>query len=295
MALQGSGQIKLSEIATEYGGSEPHALSEYHDKGNAPASGEIQLAADFYGTSNALFITATGGTITTDGDYKVHTFTGSGTFEVTAIGNAAGSTDVDYLIIAGGGAGGCYNGGGGGGAGGYRTSYGTQGGGCSAASAITVSVSSYSVVVGAGGLMTSSYCPHPASWYPGTASSALGIEATGGGGAGGESYAGRQHGGAGGSGGAGRGSGGAGTSCQGYAGQSSTSWTGGGGGAGAVGASGTGGAGLASSITGSSVTRGVGGNGGWSDAHGTANTGNGGNGNKRQGGSGVVIIRYKYQ
>lgn len=52
MALQGSGQIKLSEIATEYGGSEPHQMSEYHDKGNAPASGEIQLAADFYGTSN---------------------------------------------------------------------------------------------------------------------------------------------------------------------------------------------------------------------------------------------------
>ena len=52
MALQSSGQIKLSEIATEYGGSAPHALSEYHDKGNAPASGEIQIAADFYGTSN---------------------------------------------------------------------------------------------------------------------------------------------------------------------------------------------------------------------------------------------------
>ena len=44
MALQGSGQIKLSEIATEYGGSAPHALSEYHSKGNAPASGEIQIA-----------------------------------------------------------------------------------------------------------------------------------------------------------------------------------------------------------------------------------------------------------
>ncbi len=52
MALQSSGQIKLSEIAAEFGGSEPHALSEYHDKGNAPASGEIQLAADFYGTSD---------------------------------------------------------------------------------------------------------------------------------------------------------------------------------------------------------------------------------------------------
>jgi len=59
MALTGSGQIKLSEIATEYGGSEPHALSEYHDKGNAPASGEIQLAADFYGTSNTFSFSIT--------------------------------------------------------------------------------------------------------------------------------------------------------------------------------------------------------------------------------------------
>lgn len=54
MALQSSGQISLSEIATEFGGSAPHSLSEYYDKGNAPSSGEIQLAADFYGTSSSL-------------------------------------------------------------------------------------------------------------------------------------------------------------------------------------------------------------------------------------------------
>ena len=54
MPLQSSGQIKLSELATEFGGSAPHSLSEYHGKGNAPASGEIQLAADFYGTANYL-------------------------------------------------------------------------------------------------------------------------------------------------------------------------------------------------------------------------------------------------
>jgi hypothetical protein len=59
MALQSSGQIKLSQIATEFGGSAPHSLSEYYSKGNAPASGEIQLAADFYGTSNTISITAT--------------------------------------------------------------------------------------------------------------------------------------------------------------------------------------------------------------------------------------------
>ena len=31
------------------------------------------------------FVEATGGTITEDGDFKVHTFTSSGTFEVTAL------------------------------------------------------------------------------------------------------------------------------------------------------------------------------------------------------------------
>ena len=54
MALQSSGQISLSQIAAEFGGSAPHSLSEYYGNGNAPASGEIQLAADFYGTSNYL-------------------------------------------------------------------------------------------------------------------------------------------------------------------------------------------------------------------------------------------------
>ena len=54
MALQSSGPIALSEIAAEFGGSAPHALSEYYGDGNAPSSGEIQLAADFYGTSSNI-------------------------------------------------------------------------------------------------------------------------------------------------------------------------------------------------------------------------------------------------
>ena len=56
MALQSSGQISLSEIAAEFGGSAPHSLSEYYGDGNAPASGEIQLAADFYGTSAVSYL-----------------------------------------------------------------------------------------------------------------------------------------------------------------------------------------------------------------------------------------------
>lgn len=52
MGLQSSGQIKLSEIAAEFGGSAPHSLSEYYGKGNAAGSGQIRMANDFYGTSN---------------------------------------------------------------------------------------------------------------------------------------------------------------------------------------------------------------------------------------------------
>ena len=54
----------------------------------------------------AHICSATGGTITTCGDFKIHTFTGPGTFTVSLSGNAAGSNTVDYLVVAGGGGGG---------------------------------------------------------------------------------------------------------------------------------------------------------------------------------------------
>jgi len=66
------------------------------------------------------FIEATGGTITTSGDFKIHTFTGPSTFNVTAGGSPAGSNTVDYLVVAGGG--GTESNGGGGGGGGFRMS-----------------------------------------------------------------------------------------------------------------------------------------------------------------------------
>ena len=50
-------------------------------------------------------IVATGGTITTVGDYKVHTFTSSGTFTVSDAG-AGNNGGIEYLIIAGGAGGG---------------------------------------------------------------------------------------------------------------------------------------------------------------------------------------------
>jgi hypothetical protein len=41
--------------------------------------------------------------LTCCGDYKIHTFTGPGTFTVTCAGNPLGSNTVDYLVVAGGG------------------------------------------------------------------------------------------------------------------------------------------------------------------------------------------------
>ena len=58
MALPSSpNQISMSQIAAEFGGSAPHALSEYYGDGNAPGSGEIQMGADFHGTSNVFSTT----------------------------------------------------------------------------------------------------------------------------------------------------------------------------------------------------------------------------------------------
>jgi len=64
MAIESSGAISLGttagtnrSVSAEFGGTAPHSLSEYYGDGNAPASGEIQLAADFYGTSAASLST----------------------------------------------------------------------------------------------------------------------------------------------------------------------------------------------------------------------------------------------
>ena len=109
------------------------------------------------------FIAATGGTITTVcTNYKVHTFTGPGTFTVTAAGTPAGSTTVDYMVVAGGGAGGgtltgTAGGAGGGGAGGFRESSGVASGSYTVSplgacvSALPVSVQGYTITIGGGG------------------------------------------------------------------------------------------------------------------------------------------------
>lgn len=78
MTLPASGSISLSQIATEFGGSAPHSLSEYY-RGGAnvqnrppnvaiPTSGTIKLT-DFYGASSSPavdlagpYVAASGGT-----------------------------------------------------------------------------------------------------------------------------------------------------------------------------------------------------------------------------------------
>ena len=138
------------------------------------------------------YVTATGGTVTTVcTNFKVHTFTGPGTFCVSCAGNAGGNTQVEYLVIAGGGgsggSAGTATGSGGGGAGGYRESPGATAGcytvsplGAAPAAAITVSASPYPISVGGGG--GSGGSGYGNTGGTGSTSSGLGISSAGGGG-----------------------------------------------------------------------------------------------------------------
>ena len=129
-----------------------------------------------------LFVTATGGTVTTSGDFKIHTFTGPGTFCVSCAGNSAGNDKVSYMVIAGGAAGGNL---GGGGAGGFRESKAsTDSYTASPLNAtsgptynLTVPVQGYPITVGGGG--TGSGSPYGAN---GSNSIFSTITSTGGGG-----------------------------------------------------------------------------------------------------------------
>ena len=107
----------------------------------------------------ALFITATGGTVTTSGNFKIHTFTGDGSFVVSSLSNPVGGPNsVDYLVVAGGGGTGPAHWAGGGGAGGFRESKDTTinsphtASPLAATTGITVTTTSYPITVGAGGV-----------------------------------------------------------------------------------------------------------------------------------------------
>jgi len=146
--------------------------------------------------SAGTYISATGGTITTSGDYKIHSFTGDGCFVVSSAGNGSsnplgGPSTVDYLVIAGGGAGGDAGarGAGGGGAGGFRESKDSTLSSPHTASplanttGLTISATTYPITVGGGG--ASSVTPNIGG--NGSNSVFSTITSTGGGGGGGES------------------------------------------------------------------------------------------------------------
>ena len=154
--------------------------------------GWVPVNDNFDSTVTPTFITATGGTITTvNTNYKVHTFTGPGTFTVCSVGNAAGSNTVDYLVVAGGATGGIgFNAsGGGGGAGGLRFSASTFTAPCTSApragSALSVTASSYPITVGGGGTVSGPGNPDGVQGGPGSNSIFSTITSTGGGGGGG--------------------------------------------------------------------------------------------------------------
>jgi len=301
-------------------------------------------------TSNVrgnAYMVATGGTITTSGNDKIHTFTGPGTFTVCSVAACAADNLVSYMVVAGGGGGASSsptsNGGGGGGAGGYRELISPSSpytgsplnGYPSAPNRITVTATGYPIGVGGGGAGVTPGGQRAS----GDNSTFSTITAAGGGGAANRSpmqpYVDALTGGSGG-GGAGGSTGPNGalaagntpstTPAQGNpgganqavgAGSGTDNPAGAGGGAGGTGGHGTvntggiGGAGTTSSINATPTARAGGGGGGGSPngpssagggsaAAGTVNTGGGGGGNMNgavggAGGSGLVIIRYRYQ
>jgi len=99
-------------------------------------------------TTKTVLTPPSGGTITTSGSYRIHTFTSSGTFT-----NTISNLSVEYVVVAGGGGGGGSYYSGGGGAGGYRSSVSGEstGGGGTLESALTLSTGNKTVTVGAGG------------------------------------------------------------------------------------------------------------------------------------------------
>jgi len=101
------------------------------------------------------YIEATGGTITTSGNDKIHTFTGPGTFTVNVLAQSAANNEISYVVLAGGAGGGSAAVGGGGGAGGFRedkspiTPYTASP--LDGAGPITVTATSFPITVGGGG------------------------------------------------------------------------------------------------------------------------------------------------
>ena len=283
-------------------------------------------------------LVATGGTITTCGDFKIHTFTGPGTFTVTNASSTAAENTVGYMVLAGGGGGrGCTSAGakGGGAGGGFREGRNVPIDNFTASplvanaptNAVTVTATAYPITVGGGGAGTD-------SGNGSNGANSIFSTITSAGGGSGQGSPGGSGGGGGYSTPAGSGNTPPTSPSQGNPGGSGViigggeTTSGGGGGAGGTGNNGSpsptpargglGGNGIASSITASSVTRAGGGNGSGEAGssatynptqapggggtgngnHGATNKGSGGSAggpSSGNGGSGIVVIRYKFQ
>ncbi len=253
----------------------------------------------------------TGGTITTIGNDRIHTFTSSGTFTSSqAIPSAR-------AIVVGGGGGGGSNGGGGGGAGGFYQN-----------NSLSISSGATTVTIGAGGAVHNNLAtPNTAATIGGQSAFGSITAGGGGGGASRDNGVGGQNGGTGTVSGSGGGGGGSSATPRNSAGTGTFSGGvgtapdlgvnatgGGGGGAGGSGSAGVsivagnGGIGVQSNISGTNLwyaggggggttingTNGTGGSGVGGNGESTAgstNTGSGG-GAERVGAAGVVIVRY---
>ena len=92
MALPASGNsISLQQVNVELGNTGTDAINMGSSAVRTlfdDASGAISMS-DGFGKSNVTFYDASGGTITNSGNYRYHTFTGSGTFTINTQGNAA--------------------------------------------------------------------------------------------------------------------------------------------------------------------------------------------------------------
>jgi hypothetical protein len=115
------------------------AYNGYYRVNTTTNNVEMYYNSIWYNLQYIGTIAATGGSITTSGNYKIHTFTGTSNFVVT---DAPTGTTVEVLLIAGGGAGGSGYGGGGGGGGYYYNT------------GLSVTASTYTVTIGAGGTNT---------------------------------------------------------------------------------------------------------------------------------------------
>jgi hypothetical protein len=144
-------------------------------------------------SGNPGFTVATGGTITTSGDFKIHTFTGDGSFVVTNAGTPLGGTDkVSYMVVAGGGGGGGENAtttaSSGGGAGGFREGkvstdpYTASPLAATPCSGLTITgTTTYPITVGGGGTAGPSAAPNDGDGGKGEDSVFSTITSTGGG------------------------------------------------------------------------------------------------------------------